>query len=181
MHGRIEKVCGRQPVYTVEQYKDLIVSAKVDGEPYELKEITKDDIYDFKILFHSLEERGLNMSKDTDNVKVKWNSIKEIQVCSGDVVEMFIKYSHNDEALKKVLLMTDEMQLADELSDIQLQLAYNGPRRIPVSKMRDIMRLSNHVVPPQHRQFYEDLQEANASIVTDVESDADDASSDEQE
>ena len=37
------------------------------------------------MMFHSLTERGLNMSMNIDNVKVKWNSIKEIQLTSGDV------------------------------------------------------------------------------------------------
>ncbi|CAG9769320.1 unnamed protein product [Ceutorhynchus assimilis] len=81
VHSVIEKQIRRHlksgPIYVPEQYATLIRTAKKNGPPYRVHELTFEDFFDLKIL---QEELGSNFNMNTDKAKSRMLSTRVFQI-----------------------------------------------------------------------------------------------------
>ncbi|CAH2092579.1 unnamed protein product [Euphydryas editha] len=73
IHALIERSSKNKEIYTPDQWFALVRWAKDTGNPYIVKEVSIEDILDFKKLL-----AGKNWTKDERNLKVMWSRVREI-------------------------------------------------------------------------------------------------------
>lgn len=88
VHALIEKESERKLIYVPDESYCLVRWAKTEGTPYNVKEKTSRDFYNFKDL---LENE--NWVKDVGNEKMKWTQIKGVKV-KGNVFDR-IEYKYD--------------------------------------------------------------------------------------
>lgn len=98
---RIKKRLKSGPIYTPDQYVDVIRSAKQSNTPYRVHEFAHDSFYDLKSLASDI---GKNYSKNTDNEVFKVTDVKIIRVESQNPGQFFIK-------IPTVMLNTRKLKL----------------------------------------------------------------------
>ena len=81
-------------IYIPEQYQTLVRLANVSEQLFGVKEMVKEDMYNFKEL--ALNSRlNFQQQKDEQNNNVMWSKIKELEVRESAPYTIFIKYSHD--------------------------------------------------------------------------------------
>lgn len=67
----------------------IVENAKVEGEKFDVKEMTREDFYDVKKL---VPKNGVNWTQDNNGNRVYWSRIREIVVKAGQDDTIFFKY-----------------------------------------------------------------------------------------
>ncbi|KAJ8964508.1 hypothetical protein NQ314_004796 [Rhamnusium bicolor] len=103
VHSTIEKQVSRSlksgPIYSPEQFITIIRSAKKNGQPYHVKELTYDDFANVKQLMTDL---GPNFNVNTDEEQVPINDLRVVKVEKQQPFKYFYKTAFSDSEYKTV-------------------------------------------------------------------------------
>lgn len=86
---KIKKYLRSTAIYTPDQYFTLIRTAKSNGKPFAVNELTYDSFYDFKEVSPKI---GKNFSKNIQNETVKMKDMSIIYVSKSDPATFFTKH-----------------------------------------------------------------------------------------
>lgn len=154
VHALIEKQSKGKMIYTPDQWYALVRWAKTSGKPYNVIEMTQQDIFDYKPL---LKER--NWKKDTKNKNILyWNKIKEIRVDKDVPNCLFFKYDLKGEqhCLNSVVGTRKRGQIIN--NNAELKMAYSDTLPITDAKYKDLDSLSvSGVIPKEYHRFYKNI------------------------
>lgn len=165
VHSVIEKNITRSlksgPIYTPEQYVELVKTAKKTGTPYKVVEMSYNDFYDLKKLTAQVP---FNFSKDNSGEPVKLSEASVIQITKEHLDRFYYKTSF-EEPFRTVVIKGRNTRGNNNVmtfDQVQLQSAYKGPIPIPKKKYEDLMYLLNsNVIKKCHSHFYNSLKPAN--------------------
>ncbi|KAJ8967718.1 hypothetical protein NQ314_002664 [Rhamnusium bicolor] len=87
------------PIYSPEQFITIIRSAKKNGQPYHVKELTYDDFANVKQLMTDL---GPNFNVNTDEEQVPINDLRVVKVEKQQQFKYFYKTAFSDSEYKTV-------------------------------------------------------------------------------
>ncbi|CAH2096785.1 unnamed protein product [Euphydryas editha] len=169
VHATIERYSKHKTIWTPQEWYCLVRWAKSEGDPYIVKEITKEDVLDFKTL---LENK--NWTKNTDNEKVSWNSIKEVKVTAEQNDRIEYKYDFDEEPKTIIVLRTGTRNKKRLENDIAMKQAYQEPLPITKEKYKDIADLCRGgIIPERYHDFYLKLPTTIACNLAPEESNSD--------
>ena len=85
MHVRIETCARKKELFTQNEWATLMTACKTKGDPYEVKQITQEDIYDFTDLSQNFNWKQVKVSKTREivislqskSVEIKYDLFKE--------------------------------------------------------------------------------------------------------
>ncbi|CAH2207809.1 jg15038 [Pararge aegeria aegeria] len=128
----------------------LVRWAKVEGEPYEVKEMTASNIFDFKSLL-----ANKNWSKNTDSEKIQWTCLREVTVHAPHYDRIEYKYDFEDE-LKTIIVLRSGNRNKERLTrEFQIEKTYHGNILISQDKYKDLINLcQSEIIPKKYHQFY---------------------------
>lgn len=168
VHATVERSSKRKTIWVPEEWYCLVRWAKSEGDPYVVKEITQEDIFDFKALLVNK-----NWIKNTKNEKVAWNSIREVKVSAGQNDRIEYKYDFDEEP-KTIIVLRSGTRNKKRLEN-ELKQAYEGPLPISKEKYKDLTDLCRaQIIPERYHGFYLQLPHTNASNLTREESESED-------
>ncbi|XP_052741442.1 uncharacterized protein LOC128198734 [Bicyclus anynana] len=174
MHSCIEKSKKNHVLYIPEEIYAIIRNAKVQGEKYNVKEMTQDIFFDFK----KLVANNKNWEKDNFGNKVSWSKVKEISAdpqCPG---KLQIKYAFDDETPiivdtnRSGRVMRKKRAACSEPFETHQALVqlYDAPLPIPEKLYKDLMSLCKYnYIPPHYQTFYKSLSTQSAATESDSE------------
>lgn len=156
MHSCIERSKKNQTIYTPEQMYFLVDNAKVEGEKFDVKEMTREDFYDIKKL---IPKKGMNWTEDNKGNKVYWSKIREVVVRAGQEDKIYFKYtlkeSHSFIETSKVIGSRRKRNNTMSVQACRLELAYPGPIPIPAPLHKDLISLcKSGSIPDRYHGFY---------------------------
>lgn len=165
VHSVIEKQIKRclrsGPIYVPEQYITLIQTAKKNGPPYRVHELTYENFYDLKLL---QEQIGHNFTVDTEKNKIKWHDIKVLRVEKNEHNKFFYKTSYEDNIFKTVFIMLKAKNTRSQGNlevnlPIQLVQAYANNLPLSDNKKRDLKELADKNIIPKYyyNSFYKNV------------------------
>lgn len=138
MHAAIEKekkrVLRSGPIYVPSQWSIVVASAKKQGTPYAVDEISTKDIIDFKTLSKKI---GNNYNINTDKEKVNWKDIKIFRVEKEEPFTIQYKTSYGQESFKKIQVRKRRMRLQNSSNVLELTPAYRNPPTISLEKKKE--------------------------------------------
>ncbi|KAL4705130.1 hypothetical protein ACJJTC_005509 [Scirpophaga incertulas] len=180
MHSRIEGELKNRVVYTPEQMYSIIINAKVNGEPYVVKEMSQKDFYDIKELIINK-----NWIRDENGQKILWSKVMQVHVSYTTPLVLHFKYNFDDEytlmnttANQRVLARSKRNVRQASISspaEQPLKLAYTQP--LPVSKAlhNDLISLcKSGAIPPFYHGFYDSLTAVEGPECNENEEDQED-------
>lgn len=175
MHAAIEKEKKRMlksgPIYVPSQWSVIVGSAKKQGTPYAVDEISTQDIIDFKDLSPKV---GNNYNINTDKEKVNWKDIKVMRVEKEEPFTIQYKTCYGQESFKKIQVRKS-MRLQNSSIVLKLIPAYTKPPVISLQKKKDLMEMcAKNAIKPVHWPFYENLITSN-NINSETESEEKDS------
>ncbi|KAK5647942.1 hypothetical protein RI129_002834 [Pyrocoelia pectoralis] len=159
IHSVIEKQISRHlksgPIYIPEQYSTLIRTAKKNGTPYRVHDLTNEDFFDLKLL---QEEWGNNFNVAVDRKKVNWHDIKILKVEKEHPHSFFFKTSYSDTEFKKVIVKKSKKSQED-FSSVQLVPAYSKKLPLTDAKNKALQSLceKNIIKKPYYELFYKNI------------------------
>lgn len=148
VHSVIERAAEHKIIYTPDEWKLLVRWAKVTGESYEVIDVNQSMIFDFKDKL-----KNNNWVKNTDNHKVTWTGIKEVNVEETQSNKIRYKYALNDDYMKLVLRKETRNYNTPILCE-----AYSNPIPISNDKYNDLISLCNSgIIPNKYHDFFKNL------------------------
>ena len=143
-------------MYTADQYSTLIRSAKKNGPPYRVHELTYENFYDLKVL---QEHWDTNFTLDIDREKVKWNDIKVLRVEKEHSRAFFYKTSYEDVEFKKVMVKKTRNTI--DAFNVNLVPAYEKMFPLTDVKKAALKTLCERNIIPKiyYEQFYKHIFE----------------------
>ncbi|XP_073956134.1 uncharacterized protein [Choristoneura fumiferana] len=151
VHSAIENAARTKKIYTPKEWQLLVRWAKNSTEcPYEVRDMTKDDFYDFK-------DRVSDKlwSKNIRGQKVKWNSIKEVHVAATDPNKLCYKYDLSAEHYDTIAVGSTTR---NSNNNANLKKCYNDPLQIPFDKYKDLMSLcDSDIIPRAHHDYFKNI------------------------
>lgn len=148
VHSVIERAAERKIIYTPEEWKLLVRWAKVTGDSYEVIDVDRSLIYDFKD-----QLKNKNWVKNTDNNKVVWTNIKEVCVDGTQSNKIHYKYALSDDSM--TLILRKETR---NYNIPMLCKAYEAPIPISHDKYKDLKSLCDSgIIPNKYHNFFESL------------------------
>lgn len=170
VHATVERNSKHKTIWVPEEWYCLVRWAKSEGDPYVVKKIRQEDIFDFKALLVNK-----NWTKNTKNEKVSWNSIREVKVSAAQNDRIEYKYDFDEEPKTIVVLRSGTRNKKRMDNILELNQAYQGPLPISKEKYKDITDLCRGgIIPECYHDFYLNLPHTNASNLTRDESDSED-------
>lgn len=166
VYSTIEKASRTRQIYTPNEWQLLVRWARNSTDaPYEVKNVTQKDVYDFKERVNDKQ-----WSKNIQGQKVKWNSIKEVHVNASDPNKLCYKYDLSDEFYDTIAVGSNTRNS----TNCNLQRAYSLALKIPFDKYKDLASLcTSNIIPEEHHDFLKTLPhtdgkaEKTESLVTD--------------
>lgn len=161
VHSVIERAGEHKVIYTPEEWKLLIRWAKTTDKPYQVKDVTREVVIDFRGLLSNK-----NWTKNTAGQKVAWSKIKEVVVEDNNT--LLYKYNLEDESMTLVIGKKTRNRGDDT---IVLKNAYSQPIPISTEKYKDLKSLvDSGIIPSRYHSFFLGLPHGR---VTEMESDSD--------
>lgn len=96
---QITKTLKSGPIYIPSQYVTLIQIAKKTGKPFNVEQLSSEDIYDIKDIS---EHIGYNYTLNTNGEKVYWNNIRIVKVEKSHPGIIFYKNTYEDGEFMKI-------------------------------------------------------------------------------
>lgn len=152
VHALIERQKKGKVIYTPDQWIMLIKMAKVIGDPYIVKEVCQNSVYDLKKLIN--KER--NWTKDEKGNNIKWNEIRQIKIHKETPNLIHCRYDFEEE--NEYILNLEKPSRKKNVSiKRDLVRAYNKPLPISKKKYEHLQFLCKKGVPEIYHQFYQNL------------------------
>lgn len=172
IHARIEKASKPISVYTTPQWATVIRGAKRTQPLYQVKEMSQDDFFDFKLV----EKKLMNTNLDTERHKIQWMKIRKY-VISNDAPNIInIFYELNGTPVQLNVEQKIRKRTSDLSANFPLHPAYSQPLPLSSDKYKDLTELcDNGIIPSVHHPFYKALPHGQV----DNEDDQDEFSEDE--
>ena len=152
MHARIEIEAARREIFSEEEWKQIIRSAKQEGESYEIFELRNADVLDFSQLVQQQ-----NWKKATGGSNVKWSKVREV-TANHQTGLVYVRY---DLKIADRLTIDPNSELAVPIADLgsyQVPSAYKKKFPLPLKKARDIRDLCRDMaIPSVYHPFYSDI------------------------
>lgn len=167
VHSIIERQVKRTlksgPVYTPDQFVSIVRSAKKNGPPYHITEMSHEEFFDIKDLSSKIMQPTL---RNTDNEDFRISDLKVIKVDKEHPSSFFYKFSYSSEEFQEVELKKNNRRttsrnankLEENIREIQLRPAFTKKPSISERKKADLMDLvkKNHI-PRIYKTFFESL------------------------
>ncbi|KAL4711632.1 hypothetical protein ACJJTC_011340 [Scirpophaga incertulas] len=169
VHATVERSCRHKTIWVPEEWYCLARWAKSEGDPYIIKEMKQEEIFDFKAFL-----ANKNWTKNTANEKVTWTSVREVKVTAQQYDRIEYKYDLNDEPSTIIVIRASTRNKKRLATEFELFRAYDAPLPINKDKYRDLTDLCRAgIVPDRYHSFYFSLSHTvNANINNeDVDSD----------
>lgn len=168
VHAQIERASDRKDIYDLNEWIDVIQTAKVSEPMYDVKVLQRNDFLDFKDLVSKQ-----NWDKATNGEKISWNKVKVVEASSEALGILTFQYEYGGERLT-----LDTTQRRGQSVNL---VTYKPPRaylnKIPLKQkaIKDLQELmKTKAIPSQYHYFYN-------NVINDVEPiDADDDPDDPQ-
>ncbi|CAH1111545.1 unnamed protein product [Psylliodes chrysocephalus] len=149
------------PIYIPAQWAMIIRSAKKQGHPYKLEEISTNDILDFKKFISKI---GNNFNKNENNEPVVWKDVKIVRFEKEHPYTIFYKTSYAESNFKQIYVKKKNVRCKTDISSLEITRAYTNPPTISVKKKKNLLEMCReNVIPVVHWPFYENLQESNVN------------------
>lgn len=150
VHATVERYSKHKTVWVPAEWYCLVRWAKSEDDPYVVKEIRQEDIFDFKALL-----ANKNWTKNSKNEKVSWKSIREVKVSAGQNDRIDYKYDFDEEPQTIVVLRSGTRNKKRLENDFELKQAYQGPLPISKEKYKDLTDLCRGgIIPERYHDFY---------------------------
>lgn len=160
-HSVIERQIQRNlksgPIFTPDQYSQIIRNAKKTGKPYEVNELSHEDFVDIESL---AAEIGKNYCKNTENQNVRMTDIKVLKVESDDTANYscYYKTSYEDGQFKKVVVDKIGKTRNSNNKYIKLKGIYKDKMTVCEKKKNGLLALiKKNVIPKFYTSFFENL------------------------
>lgn len=167
VHATIERAAKRKEIFDLNEWVELIESAKVEEPAYQVKLLKRNDIKDFKDLVMKQ-----NWEKDTTGKKISWNKVKVVEAgYDGDGI-VGIRYSYDG---PKILLDTTQRRGHPvNLKTYRPPCAYKETIPIKEKTLKHLQELCRgQNIPAKYHPFYEQVF-AGVEPVEDADNDDDD-------
>lgn len=152
VHALIERESERRIIYDPDEWFCLVRWAKTEGIPYNVREMTSREFYNFKDLL-----TNRNWVKDERNEKVKWTQIREVRVVGKIFDRIEYKYDFDDEP-KTLVVLRSTKRNTQRHNDFKISQAYESPVLIPIAKYKDLNDMCRSgVIPQKYHSFYTNL------------------------
>jgi hypothetical protein len=131
IHANIERSKKGSIVFRPEQYATLVSTArKPPHQPYQVVEITQNDVLNFK----EVASRLKNFAKDSNGDKIRWMDLNEIKVEKSNPFMVYIKYNHDDIEYKSFDLLWRMRGPRPNITILIPSVLYSKP--IPLSQKK---------------------------------------------
>lgn len=165
VHALVERESERRMIYVPDEWFCLVRWAKSEGIPYNVREMTSRDFYNFKDLL-----ANRNWVKDVRNEKMRWTQIREVKVKGNVFDRIEYKYDFDDEP-KTLLVLRSTKRNTQRQNDFKISQAYDGPILIPYGKSKDLNDMCRSgVIPEKYHGFYRDLPHVSNGVVQESDS-----------
>ncbi|KAL4716554.1 hypothetical protein ACJJTC_010218 [Scirpophaga incertulas] len=156
VHALIEREAEKKTIYTPDEWRLLVRWAKTTGVPYDVQNITQNKIFELKT-----HVNNRIWCKNTDGVKVSWNSVKEVFVDKSEPNKLLYKCDLRDIDYKTVLISSNTRRNA--VSSLPtLELAYKAPINLSKDKHKDLISLVDlGIIPSQYGHYFRSLPYSN--------------------
>lgn len=153
VHSTIERASQRKLIYVPEEWYCLVRWAKSEGNPYLVKEMSTDDIFNFKAVL-----AGKNWTKDVSNEIVRWNQVREVRVNHKQSDRIEYKYDLEEKERTIIVLRSGRRNAQRLQREFDIKKAYDGPLLIPFDKYKDLNDMCNSgIIPQNYQAFYSNL------------------------
>lgn len=151
----IERSTIAKTIYTPDEWRLLVRWAKMEGEPYIVKNMSQEDFFDFKA--HVNDKLW---SKNVNKGKITWNKVKEVFVNKLEPNKLYYKYDLEQEP--ECLVIRSDTRNSRSLP--VLKRAYSSPLKINNKKYSDLISLLNaNVIPAQYKEYFNNLPHHSAA------------------
>lgn len=148
VHSVIERASAQKTIYTPEEWKVLIGWAKTTDKPYQVRDVTQEDVFDFKELLGNK-----NWTKNSTGQSVAWSKIREVVI--EDSNNIFYKYSLDDDAM--TLVIGKKTRNRGD-ANIILKKAHSQPIPLSNEKFKDLKSLvESGIIPRRYQSFFQGL------------------------
>lgn len=151
VHGRIEIASKRRDIYDLNEWIDVIRTAKVDEPMYDVKVLQRSDFLDFKDLVSKQ-----NWDRGTNGSKITWNKVKVVEASHEALGILTFQYEYGGERFS---LDTNHRRG----HPVNL-VTYNPPRaylnKIPLKQktikhLQELMK--SKAIPSKYHGFYNNV------------------------
>ncbi|CAH2092868.1 unnamed protein product [Euphydryas editha] len=152
---RIKASLKSNPIYSPDHYYYLIRSAKVNGKPFILNELSHDSFFDIKT---ATDKIGKSLPpKNTVNEPFKVTDIRIVKVSTENKDTIFYKTSYFDTDFKEIKLFSATRRNKPDLNNINFEQLYEEKIKISDQKKGFINLIEKNIIPQYYRTFYENL------------------------
>jgi hypothetical protein len=149
IHSSVEAASRHVPIYTTGQWAAVIRTAR-HKHPYSVTEMIPQDFIDFKNLASKIKNFEIN----TDNEKVKWNSIKILKL-SNSSPNQFQYQTDYDGPVYTVDLFNRSRHSLPNIRQLDLLSIRNQLIPIQRAKYLDLLSLcQTNIIPKAYHSFY---------------------------
>jgi len=158
MHARIEIEAGIRELFS-EEWKNLILSAKQEGENYEIFDLRNEDVLDFSEIV-----QRQNWKRAIDGHIVKWSKVREVTV-EHQTGLVHVRYQLHSEDRVTIDPNSNLTQPIMNLQLLEVPKAYTKKFPLSSKKARDIRWLCREKAIPtmyEYHQFFTDILNVGA-------------------
>lgn len=155
MHASIENAKKGKTMYVPADWISLVMSAKINGEPYRVQIVANEEFLNFKPL---VENDDFNWKIQTNKEKVLWSQIKEISSSYIKPFQFELKYNlDSPDTLSVCILKTRKKGRYQP----RLLPTQNYPEKLSIdsAKLADLLSLCKMgLISTKHHGFYKFLK-----------------------
>lgn len=158
VHAQIERHSRKQKIYNMDEWCEIIKTAKINNPKYDVINVTFDMIYDFKDLVAKQNwNKSVIKNGKVCNSPVGISKFKIIKTSADQPNQLQYKTSFEEDYLT---LVTRKDKDNKNVRKYDLTQAYETKQGIPKLKLKDLLDLcKSGVIPTKYRGFYESFQE----------------------
>jgi hypothetical protein len=152
VHAAIETAKKKTQVFVPSQWHTVIVLARKKN-PYIVVPVKFGDVYNFKEYAKNVYP---NMKMDVKGQKIKWLSIRWVQVRQTEPKSIFINYTFDPTEFHQINIQTANRQRGRPQA--ALHALYSSKQPISEAKKKDLVSLCRSgIIPEDFHQYYESL------------------------
>ncbi|CAF4755652.1 unnamed protein product [Pieris macdunnoughi] len=149
VHSVIERASQTKTIYSPHEWRLLVRWAKNEGEPYVVRNVTQNDVFDFKCLVINKV-----WMKDINGKKINWSNIREVHADGSDPNKLFFKYDLTQSDYNILVIRGNTRNSIQT----ELQPAYSEPIMVPPAKYKDLMDMCrSEVIPFEYHPYFNSL------------------------
>lgn len=149
VHSVIERASQTKTIFTPHEWRLLVRWAKNEGEPYVVRNVTQNDVFDFKCLVNNKI-----WMKDIKGKKINWSNIREVHADGSDPNKLFFKYDLTQSDYNILVIRGNTRNSVQT----ELKPAYSEPILVPAAKYKDLMDMCrSEVIPLEYHPYFNSL------------------------